>query len=125
MPDRQSGYVQISNYLPSLAIEPDSSDLFYQISRPRPSGTEIAGLRINRLSKWSVARLGVFNIQLGPVANLSTEVRVNDESHAINAELDISTDPNSQSDLPTDGLTAVFRELVAFGSEILERGDIP
>lgn len=52
--DRQTGYRQISAYLPSVRLDPEgSSDFSYQINRPRDSTSGISGLRINRLSKWS------------------------------------------------------------------------
>ncbi len=56
-PDRVTGYKQIQQYLPAISLDPESSDFLYQINRPRPSQTGIANLRINRLTKWSVAFL--------------------------------------------------------------------
>ncbi len=54
--DRQVGYERISSYLPAIRLDPQgSSDLLYQINRPRDSTSGVTGLRINRLSRWSVA----------------------------------------------------------------------
>lgn len=50
------GYGRLADLLP-IKLDPiGSSDLAYQINRPRPS-TAVPGLTINRLSKWSVASL--------------------------------------------------------------------
>jgi hypothetical protein len=38
--DRRSGYIHLQQFLPSVQIDPDgSTDLFYQINRPRKSGS--------------------------------------------------------------------------------------
>ncbi len=51
----RAGYVLIRKYVRGLDIDPEnSSDFLYQINRPRQATTPIHGLRINRLSKWSV-----------------------------------------------------------------------
>jgi hypothetical protein len=44
---------------------------------------------------------------------------------ACRLELDISTMPEWEGELPHDGLPEVFRELVDLGQEIAEKGDIP
>jgi hypothetical protein len=52
----QHAYQQLGHYLPSMMSDPEgSSDFLYQINRRRDSTTGIAGLKINRLSKWSAA----------------------------------------------------------------------
>ena len=55
----QDAYQRLGHYLPAVTLDPTgSSDFLYQINRQRNSATEIAGLTINRLSKWAAARFG-------------------------------------------------------------------
>ena len=57
--DRQAAYLRLPDYVP-VQVNPESSDFLYQINlHPVPSATEIEGLLLNRLSKWSVARAEV------------------------------------------------------------------
>ena len=64
--DRQTGYRRLAVYLPSVTLDPEgASDFLYQINRPRAS-SEITGLRINRLSKWSVALHGLAAFSFEP-----------------------------------------------------------
>jgi hypothetical protein len=46
------------------------------------------------------------------------------EYQACTLELDINTDPEHKTPLPSERLPSLFRELVAFGKEIAEKGDI-
>jgi hypothetical protein len=114
-----AGYRKLSEYLPAVKIDADGSeDLLYQINRPR---TSVTGLRINRLSKWSVAYFQRFRIGI-PVQQ--AQGILGDRVHACRIELDISTPAESTVDLPHEGLGEVFRELVNFGLEIVQRGDV-
>src|SRR6266540_4674835 len=67
VPDRPTGYRLLAQYLNNVKIDPDnSSDFHYQINRRRVS-KNIAGLLINRLSKWSVTITKFSQFALGPV----------------------------------------------------------
>jgi len=108
--DLLTGYRQISDYLPFVQLDPESSsDFSYQINRPRNS-TVISGLRINRFSRWSVARVfaSTFDTQIG-----------------CRVELDINTAQEFQGELPQEKLPVIIQELVDLGKEIAENGDIP
>jgi len=120
--NQQAGYRQISAYLP-FPLDPEgSSDFSYQINRPRDSTSGISGLRINRLSRWSVARLTMGDITFGP-ASVSYAAR--HIHHACLLELDINTTPDFQGELSREQLLPIFQELVNLGQEITEKGDIP
>lgn len=123
--DQRSGYVLLAKYLPHIKLDPEgSSDFLYQINRPRDSGTGIRDLRINRLSKWFVARRGTGRIELS-----AQQARVSffptSEGYACRLELDINTVADYQGDLPQDRLGAIFQELVELGKEIATEGDVP
>ena len=120
--DKTKGYRQLGRYLPQIAIDPEgSSDFSYQINRPRDSGTQVGGLRINRLSKWSVALRGAARLTFSPQAVQAFSLG---EVFAVRLELDISTAADFDHELPREKLSGIFEELVQFGSEIAEKGDI-
>lgn len=120
---RQEGYRQISEYLP-FNLDPDgSSDFMYQINRPRDSESGIAGLRVNRLSKWSVATTYWMKSQL--LLGLASAVHFpGPQLHSCRLELDINTVPDFKEELAQEQLPSLFQELVNFGKEIVKRGDI-
>ena len=121
--NRKAGYKQISKYLKSVELDPEgSSDFSYRINRPRDANTDISGLKINRLSNWSVqtSRLIEFS-----VAEKNIPVFKGPQYFVCRLELDINTVPESTERLDSHVLGKVFEELVSFGLEIAEKGDIP
>ena len=117
---KSAGYRILSSYLPDVIIDPEgSSDLFYQINRPRNSKGEIRGL-INRLSKWSVITMQIAMIgPQGPVATVKSK-----ENRACHLELDISTPIEYSETIEQKLISSVFNELVDLGKEIAAKGDI-
>lgn len=121
--DRQAGYRQISPYLPSVQLDPEgSSDFSYRINRPRDSSSGIIGLRINRLSRWSVATWRAAEFSVGPAL---VGYFPGEEHYACRLELDINTVPDFQGELHREQLPQIFEELVDVGKEIATEGDIP
>ena len=123
--DRRSGYMLLAQYLPGVTVEPErSSDLLYQINRPRFTRTGIPRLVINRLSKWAVVLQGTARIDLSvPVATLS--YLPTSQAYACRLELDINTAPDFPGDLPHDQLGALLEEFADLSREIAAKGDIP
>jgi hypothetical protein len=122
---RQAGYKRLSAYLPAIKLDPEeSSDFLYQINRLRNSNVDIDGLRVNRLSKWSVfsylRTLMHFNQRTG-----RSEQVLRPEVYACRLELDINTTADFIGTLSREKLTTVFEELIELGREIIEKGDIP
>jgi hypothetical protein len=119
-----SGYALLQRYLrPAVVVDPTgSSDLFYQINRPRTSTSGIEGLRINRLSKWSVQVAQRITVTLGAdgvaARNLGQDI-------GCRLELDVNTGQDFASKLPAERLGALLQELPDLGSEIAQKGDIP
>lgn len=121
--DRQAGYRLVSTYLPSVQLDAEgSSDFLYQINRPRNSDSGITALRVNRLSKWSVAarRRAEFSLGPGGVGYFPGQ-----EHFACCLELDINTVADFQGELHREQLPRIFEELVELGKEIAAEGDIP
>ena len=120
--DRQSGYVKLADYFPSLTLDPTAQDFFYQINRPRHSKSSISGLSLNRLCKWSVA------LKSKVMVTMTTAPQASSESGqvAVQLELDINTSPESYkgSFNPTQRLE-VFQELIDLAAEISDKGDVP
>lgn len=120
---RASGYRKLQAYLPSVNMDPDhATEFLYQINRARDSATGIANLRINRLSKWSVASMSTAGLVIQPTQILHQENL--QEYFACRLELDINTIPDRREPLPHKKLPSIFRELMDFGKEIVIAGDI-
>jgi len=117
---KQAGYRQLSTYLPNFELDTEnSSDFMYQINRPRESGSGIPNLKINRLTKWSVATSKLFPISpLGGVGPGRT-------NFACRLELDVNTMQEFEGQISREQMPPVFRESTDLAWEIAEKGDIP
>lgn len=115
--DKAEAYKKISPYLPNLKLDPiESSELLYQINRPRKSRT-VSGLTVNRLSKWNVATFASSSMVVsGPtfVTPLATFYV---------AETDVSTGADNESNL-ADSAMALVGEMEQLTRELLEKGDV-
>lgn len=118
----QVGYRQLSLYLQRyVQLDPEgSSDFLYSINRSRDSACGVEGLRINRLSKWSVASLKSFGLSIPPTSLMYFP---GPEQFACRLELDINTVPDFPGEFSQEELPKIFQELVDFGKEIAEKGD--
>jgi hypothetical protein len=121
-PNRTSGYDTLQAYLHhSVRLDPESSDFLYQINRPRATQTGIRSLRINRLSKWSVALHRTFTI-------LATEDTPTVESYARESacrlEIDLNTAHEFKGPLPHERLVELTEEFRSLALELAARGDV-
>lgn len=125
--DRKEGYEVLSNYLSTIKLDPEGSKEFsYQINRPRPSRNKVAGLHINRLSRWSVAKLNGMIMQFSIGQEVTSKVFKSDTGlDACRLELDISTSEDYNGELPKDMTNPIYQELLEVGLEIAQRGDVP
>jgi hypothetical protein len=118
--NRIAGYKKISGFLHHLKIDQEnSSDLSYQINHPRVCEVQEINLKINRLSKWSVAKRIRSQFEIGQSMQIMSEL------YACRVELDISTAAENQEAIPFQILSEFFTKLVTIGLEIAEKGDIP
>jgi hypothetical protein len=119
-----SGYRQLAAYLPSVTVDPEhSTDLFYQINRPRESATGIPDLKINRFSKWFVAQMFTADFVWEP-----TRILTHDAPQGYLAcclELNISTDAERREPLPRETVSNIWQELLNLGKDIVIDGDQP
>lgn len=120
--NRPDGYRRLMEFLPGIQLDADgSSDFLYQINRPRVS-RYAPTLRINRLSKWSVAMATSAQIVLGPRA---IHYAVPGQEYlSARLELDINTAADFQEELSREQFAPLFLELIELGKEIAMRGDI-
>jgi hypothetical protein len=113
---REDGYEKLDDFLPAVELDSKSSDFSYQINRPRQS--KITGLKVNRLTKWSVSAVQ-------PLLAAASGVMVGPAEHALRVELDINTAADNLDEIPKATLVDQLHELAALGDEIVHAGDIP
>jgi hypothetical protein len=117
--DRAAGYQRLPDYLP-VQVDPASSDFLYQINLPTvPSATGIEGLRLNRLSKWTVTALKFLALRF---TGTSLQAQPVPEKFALRVELDMNTAPGFIGPIPHERLADVYRELVTASREIATNG---
>jgi hypothetical protein len=117
--DRRAGYLRLPEYVP-VRVDPESSDFLYQINLPTaPSGTGIEGLRLNRLSKWSVSAWRPFSFRFSGGAVQAQPIT---ESVALHLELDINTTHDFVGAIPKARLAEVYIELVDAARSIAQNG---
>jgi len=122
--DKADGYRRIQGFLPAVTLDPEgSADFSYGINRFRQSET-VPGVRINRLSRWSVAKLSGIRLEIGE-AGISRLMASPEGLSACRLELDINTQPERVEPFPQDIAERLLNELVRSGREIVERGDVP
>jgi hypothetical protein len=122
VPNVENGNAVLRRFLPKFEIDDDSVDFFYQINRRRNSTSGIKGLRINRLSKWSVS--SVTEAVLEP-QEVTVQLPMAIVRHAVRLELDVNTVPEFPGPIPRPMRFAIFSELVKMGIEISMKGDVP
>ena len=116
-----SAYQELSRYLPNVNLHGvESPDFHLQINRPRTSKS-LEGVRINRLTKWSVNQVGAVSIGIGAGRTRPTLVS-GPRRLACRLELDINTAPESGEPFSRDDAVLLFSELTALGREIAGQG---
>ena len=118
----EEGYSILGDLLPNMRLK-GVRDFNYQVNRRRKS--EVGpGIEVNRLSKWNVYSGGLVTVAVNPMLGRQVTTTSN-LSIACRLELDINTFPDRTEPLPSHSLSATFNELINFGLEISEKGDIP
>lgn len=117
--DHTEAYAVLGVMLPSVDVDPATTDLRYQVNRPRPSRLGIPNLRINRLMAWSAVRMEVISISGRTMSHHGLPL------FACRVELDINTAPDFANHLPHEALPNLLRELWDLGAEILKEGERP
>jgi len=112
----EDGYSRLSELLP-IKVQADWSDFSLQVNKRSPSHT-IESLQLNRLTAWSVGRMGMLTIPI-PLGGGSIEDRP--VFTGCRLSLDINTVPLS-AELPHDQLPDLWTELQTLGLEIAVKG---
>jgi hypothetical protein len=116
--DRASGYRELADFVDGVPTNPDASDFMYQVNIPRDSHVDVAGLRVNRLSKWSV---GLYRLlALTPAA--ASPDQIGPSLVHLHLELDINTAPGLQELLSRDKVPVIIDDLFDGAKEICDRG---
>ncbi len=114
-----AAYRMLDQMLPGVEVPAEgASDFVFQVNRPR-AARSVDGLPLNRLSKWSAAKL-VLQIQ---AEGHHKQVLLDEPLVASRLELDVNTAPEWKKPLPD--LSSVWRELSALATEIASKGDVP
>lgn len=117
----EDGYSILQNMLPWMNAK-SVRDFNYQVNRRRTSRID-PKIEVNRLNKWNVYSGKLVTVAVNPVQEQQIS-STTDLSIASRLELDINTFPERKQTLPTHTLLALFDELVEWGLEISEKGDI-
>jgi hypothetical protein len=122
VPSREEGYRKLSNYL-DFDLNPEAYDFLYRINRKRQSAV-VDGLRVNRLSNWSVGfqQHRIVTIHFDSGAMEAEQERL---AYQCRLELDINTSPDFAGPLPHERLVALLDEIREFSLQIVREGDIP
>lgn len=112
--DRKAGYEAIGGYLPHLTLDPDSSDFFFRINRPRKS--EFLPTYINRLSDWSVTMRLAASVSHA-VGQVSTHTE-----YRPRIQLDVNTAADYAG--PIEQHAEVLNELMKLALQVTTEGDV-
>ncbi len=120
--DRAEAYKVLSDFLPHIGLDENTSEFLYQINRHRHTQINGERLRINRLSKW-LARVASQESLVVDATSIihSSEVK----SMASYLELDINSQQDYQGVMSNQVQKEILSKLVELGLEIAEKGDIP
>jgi hypothetical protein len=122
---REEGYQLIGKMLPCVVLDPATSfDFLYQINRPRLSQSISPTILINRLTKWSVAKLQRLHIELSVEAKVQPSILPHEGFYACRLEIDVNTPQQNVDQLTKDKLVPLFDELLSLANEISQKGDI-
>jgi len=117
----EDGNLFLEGILSSMNLE-GVRDFNYQVNRRRNSQVN-PGIEVNRLSKWNVYSGKLVTVAVNPAQGQQAS-STSDPKIAGRLELDINTFPERTEPLPQDKLFSIFNELVDWGLEISEKGDI-
>ena len=119
--NRKEGYDRLAKFLTFPIDSENSSDFFYQINRPRLSDLITPKISINRLSKWSVAGLEIVALQIKPDLKAFPPTNLR---YAVRLEVDINTSQEFEGSLDKEKRIILFQQLLDYGVEISEKGDV-
>jgi hypothetical protein len=114
--DRAAGYRELAEFVDGVPNASDAQDFLYQVNRPRPSKSDVEGLQVNRLAKWSVGTFRQFVMLPGAPPTVGPP-----RAH-LRLELDINTSEDFNGPIPRDHVERVIDDLLSGALEVSERG---
>jgi len=115
---REAGYEELKHFIDGVPGSGDATDFAYQVNRPRAAGTAVEGLRINRLSKWSVGAFRSIAMSTAAATPIVGEMRFH-----LRVDLDLHTAPDYPGLLPKEQMGQIIQDLREGAIEISERGN--
>jgi len=115
-PDRDSGYRELAELIDGVPTDGDATDFLYQINKPRDSRRAV-GLRLNRLSKWSVGSYQLIGVVAG------NPLKGQERCH-LRLELDINTPADRDVPLPAENVEAILDDLFDGAIEVCKFGKL-
>ena len=116
------GYISLAKYLHDVKIDPNgSSELFYQINRPRLIDFNETKISINRLTRWKILAVQLFRMEFPK----GSQTRIGKDVHSCRLEVDINTDNDFEGTFSNQEQKQLWNTLKENGIEITEKGDIP
>jgi len=119
VPDRETGYRELAEFVDGVPTDPNATDFQYQVNHPRPSHAGVDGLRINQLAKWSVGAFQSMRVTIGP--GTANQVLGPLQYH-LRLELDINTAGEFAGPIPQDRIEDVVHELLEGANEVCQHG---
>lgn len=115
------GYQLLQSFLPGGCLGSENvTDFLYRVNRPREAQS-YPGLRLNRLSEWSVVTtIGYIVRGVNPSSALAQN-----EQLWTQASFDLNTDANHTKPLEPQAQKAIFSELVDLAQELAIKGVTP
>ena len=122
VPNIESGNRALSSLLPLIKIPKNTEELYWGVNRPTKSKI-IKGLRVNRLSRWTVTSAQISEFSQSATGLIPTADPT--EAHALQVEFDISSDAKFSKGLGVTKLKALLGEFVMLSQEMARSGDRP
>lgn len=122
--ERLEGYRELSKFLP-FQLDLQSQDFSYQINRPRDSKA-CGGLKVNRLTKWSVSATAVWQGDLSQgLPNVGPISEMQGVEFANRLEMDINNSAIEGRFISGAEISALLAEFLEIAVEISINGDKP
>jgi hypothetical protein len=113
-----AGYAELARLVDGVPTTGDVTDFQLQLNRQRDSGSGVGGLRINRLSKWSVGGFRILVMNFTGEGHSASAL-----NYHLRLELDVNTLPDFAGYFDREQFMPVLEDLMAGAREIAERGN--
>jgi hypothetical protein len=117
----RDGLRTIQMVVPQIQRIPENStDLLFQINVPIVMNDPLPELLVNRLAKWQVVGIQLFNVLAGPA--MSFQLTTTAVRPVVRLELDINTSPERAVAFPPDKIAVLLRQLGGITRRLAKSG---